>query len=135
MFAMMNRYELPFSIVILDIDHFKKSTTIRAPLRRQHPQSVAKLLDDNVRDTDVVTRYGGEEFVIVMPQTPLAGAAFSATGSPADRADPAADDQRRRGQRGRRRQSANAPRPGRRRAVPAKAAGRNRVFYHTGMEL
>ncbi len=75
MFAMMNRYELPFSIVIVDIDHFKKINDEQGHLYGDSIlKSVAKLLDDNVRDTDVVTRYGGEEFVIVMPQTPLSGA-------------------------------------------------------------
>jgi predicted signal transduction protein with EAL and GGDEF domain len=39
-------------------------------------QQVARLLDQCVRETDIVTRYGGEEFVIVMPETDLNRAAF-----------------------------------------------------------
>jgi diguanylate cyclase (GGDEF)-like protein len=37
-------------------------------------QAVARILDDSVRDTDIVARYGGEEFVVVMPQTTLENA-------------------------------------------------------------
>jgi predicted signal transduction protein with EAL and GGDEF domain len=37
-------------------------------------QQLARLFDKSVRETDIVTRYGGEEFVVVMPETDLEGA-------------------------------------------------------------
>jgi diguanylate cyclase len=137
MFAMMNRYELPFSIVILDIDHFKRLNDDQGHLYGDSIlKSVAKLLDDNVRDTDVVTRYGGEEFVIVMPQTSLVGACIfsdrlrqqieqslplTISGGVAGAVD------------------GDNPQTLLARAdaalYSAKAAGRNRVFHHTGLEI
>jgi diguanylate cyclase (GGDEF)-like protein len=76
MFAMLHRYETAFSIAIFDIDHFKQLNDEQGhPYGDRMLKAVAQLLDESVRDTDVVTRYGGEEFVIVMPQTDLAGAA------------------------------------------------------------
>jgi diguanylate cyclase (GGDEF)-like protein len=77
--AMFNRYDSGFTIVIIDIDHFKKVNDEQGHLYGDEILTcVAKLLDQNVRDTDQVTRYGGEEFVIIMPHTPLAGAAIFA---------------------------------------------------------
>ncbi len=73
--AMKQRYELHFSIVIFDIDHFKLINDEHGHLvGDQVLQKFAKLMDDAARETDVVTRYGGEEFVILMPQTDLYGA-------------------------------------------------------------
>jgi diguanylate cyclase len=75
MFAMMNRYDQAFSVVLLDIDHFKQINDEQGHLYGDRMlKAVSRLLDDNVRDTDLVARYGGEEFVIVMPQTGLDGA-------------------------------------------------------------
>ena len=70
MFAMMHRYEHPFAVVLLDIDHLQANQRRAGALYGDRMlKAVARLLDDSVRDTDMVARYGGEEFVIVMPQT------------------------------------------------------------------
>ena len=77
--ALMHRYETPFTVVVLDIDHFKKINDEQGHLYGDTMlAAVAKHLADNVRDTDIVTRYGGEEFVIVMPQTMVEGACIFA---------------------------------------------------------
>lgn len=75
LFAMKDRYELTFSLCILDVDHFKKINDEYGHLEGDRVlQEVANLIDNCVRETDVVTRYGGEEFVILMPSTDLSGA-------------------------------------------------------------
>jgi diguanylate cyclase (GGDEF)-like protein len=73
--AMKNRYNLGFSIAMFDIDHFKKINDNLGHLAGDAVlKHVADLLDEAARDTDVVTRFGGEEFVVIMPQTDLRGA-------------------------------------------------------------
>ena len=75
MFAEMSRYETPFCVAMYDIDHFKKINDAHGHLYGDRMlQLVGQVLDDNVRETDSVYRYGGEEFVIVMPHAPLDGA-------------------------------------------------------------
>lgn len=64
------RYETPFSLIIIDIDFFKKFNdnyghqSGDAVLRQ-----VAMTLKKNVRTTDIVCRYGGEEMSIILPNT------------------------------------------------------------------
>ncbi len=62
------RKELPLGVMVLDIDHFKKYNDTRGhdagdALLAQF----AKLLMDGIRQEDIACRYGGEEFVIIMP--------------------------------------------------------------------
>jgi diguanylate cyclase len=73
--GMLRRYGADFSVAIFDIDHFKRVNDECGHLQGDRIlQQVASLLDETARETDVVTRYGGEEFVVVIPQTDLNGA-------------------------------------------------------------
>lgn len=65
------------SLVMADIDHFKQvNDRYGHPVGDQVLQAVAKVLSSGARKTDFVGRYGGEEFVIVLPNTDSAGALF-----------------------------------------------------------
>ncbi len=64
------RYHTPFSIIMLDIDHFKSvNDTYGHDIGDKTLIDVAKILKQNSRTTDIVGRWGGEEFMIVLPQT------------------------------------------------------------------
>ena len=53
---------------MLDVDHFKVLNDTKGhPEGDKVLQSIASTLEAHVRDTDMVGRYGGEEFVVVMP--------------------------------------------------------------------
>ncbi len=78
-FALMERYGSRFSVAFIDIDHFKQVNDEHGHLHGDRIlQQVAKLLDEAARETDIVTRYGGEEFVVIMPHTELSGACIFA---------------------------------------------------------
>ncbi|MEB3223835.1 MAG: diguanylate cyclase [Candidatus Sericytochromatia bacterium] len=69
------RQQLTTSLVVLDVDHFKKfNDTHGHLLGDQVLQGVARILLKSVRETDMVARYGGEEFVVILPETPPAAA-------------------------------------------------------------
>jgi diguanylate cyclase (GGDEF)-like protein len=77
--TMHRRYGMLFSIAIFDLDHFKAFNETHGHLHGDRLlKQVASLLDQHARDTDVVTRSGGEEFIVVLPGTELAGATMFA---------------------------------------------------------
>jgi len=61
-----------FSLLMLDIDHFKSfNDNFGHQIGDQVLRLVAKTLIDGVKGRDLASRYGGEEFVIILPDTPL----------------------------------------------------------------
>lgn len=75
MFAMKNRYHTGFSIALFDLDHFKQVNDNLGHLEGDRVlKEISGIFERAVRETDIVSRFGGEEFVIVMPQTDLDGA-------------------------------------------------------------
>ncbi len=73
------RYGFSVSIILADIDHFKRVNDERGHLAGDSVlRQVGDLLRREARSVDIVARYGGEEFVVVMPETTLPGAAIFA---------------------------------------------------------
>lgn len=74
-----NRYSNTFSISLVDIDHFKKINDVHGHLAGDEVlRQVAYQLRDHIRHPDVVGRYGGEEFLILLPNTISSSAAEQA---------------------------------------------------------
>ncbi len=70
-----SRYHQPVALIMADIDHFKQINDQRGHLAGdQVLRQFAALLAEKVRTSDLVCRYGGEEFAIILPQTSLAAA-------------------------------------------------------------
>ncbi|MGO8674169.1 MAG: diguanylate cyclase [Capsulimonadaceae bacterium] len=69
------RYSRSLSVVMLDVDGFKAyNDTFGHPQGDVLLRQMADLLRESVRTVDTIGRYGGEEFIIVMPETPKADA-------------------------------------------------------------
>lgn len=61
--------DTPLCVAMIDIDHFKKvNDTYGHPMGDQVIRSMAWLLKQRLRKTDAVGRYGGEEFLVILPQ-------------------------------------------------------------------
>ena len=73
--ALARRGRRPLAMVALDVDHFKRiNDTHGHDAGDQVLQRLASALRERLRDSDVVARLGGEEFVALLPDTDLAGA-------------------------------------------------------------
>lgn len=73
-YARHRRYGSSASLVIFDIDHFKKvNDTYGHQAGDTVIQSLAKIVSEQIRDTDIAGRYGGEEFVVLLPDVDAAG--------------------------------------------------------------
>ncbi len=63
------RYGYKFSLILTDIDHFKKfNDTYGHQVGDQVLREVARLVQQSVREVDIVARYGGEEFAVICPE-------------------------------------------------------------------
>lgn len=70
-----NRYQHPLSIILLDIDHFKAvNDTHGHQVGDEILIEIANLLRCNIRTLDILGRWGGEEFLIICPETNTEGA-------------------------------------------------------------
>lgn len=73
--ARARRSQQSFSVVLLDLDNFKQINDQYGHLvGDQALQAVAKRIRDCIREIDILGRYGGEEFVMLMPDTDLTSA-------------------------------------------------------------
>jgi diguanylate cyclase (GGDEF)-like protein len=73
--ALARRYDTHFSFILLDIDYFKKINDVHGhQVGDTVLTEVATLCSIMVRDSDTACRWGGEEFAILLPSTPVAGA-------------------------------------------------------------
>ena len=68
--ARSRRNQSPYSLLLIDLDHFKKVNDIHGHQAGDHIlQQVAAAIKKSSRDTDICCRYGGEEFAVILPDT------------------------------------------------------------------
>lgn len=71
----VKRYGVQSSLVLLDIDHFKRfNDTYGHLIGDKVLKALAETISKSIRNTDTFARWGGEEFVLLLPETPLDGA-------------------------------------------------------------
>jgi diguanylate cyclase (GGDEF)-like protein len=64
------RFNLPFSLIFIDLDHFKRVNDLHGHLTGSRLLAeIARTIKHNVRGIDSAFRYGGDEFIVLLPQT------------------------------------------------------------------
>ena len=77
--ARARRNHQPLGFIMMDLDHFKRvNDTHGHQVGDEVLAHVAKVLKHRVRESDIVIRYGGEEFLLVVPEADLANSAMIA---------------------------------------------------------
>ncbi len=75
-FSRCKRFGRTLSIAMADIDYFKRvNDSFSHQIGDQVLKTMARLFRQSLRGIDVISRYGGEEFLIIFPETPASGAA------------------------------------------------------------
>ncbi len=73
--ARATRYDETFSLLVLDLDHFKRvNDTYGHDMGDRVLREVARVLQEECREPDMAGRWGGEEFIMVLPQSDLSEA-------------------------------------------------------------
>lgn len=67
-----DRTQAALSVILLDLDHFKRLNDTHGHLAGDHAlQTVATLLRQHLRENDIFARWGGEEFLVMLQNTPI----------------------------------------------------------------
>ena len=73
------RHERSFSVLFCDIDHFKQYNDANGHIEGDEAlKEFSEILLERLRQTDVASRYGGEEFIMLLPETSKENAAYLA---------------------------------------------------------
>ncbi len=73
------RQKIPYSMIMLDIDHFKHvNDTFGHDMGDEVLKRVADVLNKTHRDSDIIARFGGEEFIVFLSNTDAQGAKIAA---------------------------------------------------------
>jgi diguanylate cyclase (GGDEF)-like protein len=74
MVAQAGRTKVPLAAIMFDLDHFKRVNDIHGHAKGDEVlATIAAVVQSNVRDSDFLGRYGGEEFVVLLPATSREG--------------------------------------------------------------
>jgi diguanylate cyclase (GGDEF)-like protein len=73
------RHNVPFSLVLFDVDHFKEYNDHNGHIEGSAAlKQIAKIMKEIFRVTDILAKYGGDEFVVILPNSDKVGAFLAA---------------------------------------------------------